>query len=113
MIAPQAFVIRYGRGSIDDRLLIVNLGPDLHLTPIPEPLLAPPDEHEWELLWSSEAVAYDGLGRAPLATHPEWQVPGEAAVLLRPARRSSSEAGPAAPKLSEGGPKPRGSRRDS
>ena len=100
VIAPQAFVIRYGRGSTEDRLLIVNLGPDLHLTPIPEPLLAPPDEHEWELLWSSEAVPYGGLGRAPLAMGPEWQVPGEAAVLLRPARRS----------LSEGGPTPRGSR---
>ena len=84
VIAPHAFVIRYGRGSVNDRLLLVNLGPDLFLAPVPEPLLAPPEGQEWRLLWSSEAVAYGGLGRAPVHTHPEWLVPGETAMLLGP-----------------------------
>jgi maltooligosyltrehalose trehalohydrolase len=91
VIAPQAFVIRYGLGSANDRLLVVNLGPDLFLTPVPEPLLAPPDGQRWELLWSSEAVAYGGLGRAPLHVHPEWQVPGETAMLLRPQPEDSRQ----------------------
>ena len=84
VIAPNAFVIRYGRGSADDRLLVVNLGPDLFLTPVPEPLLAAPDNHEWRLLWSSEAVAYGGQGQAAVQTHPEWLVPGESVMLLGP-----------------------------
>ena len=86
VLADAAFVIRFDGGGRGDRLLIVNLGPDLHLTPLPEPLLAPPDGHRWALLWSSEAVAYGGMGRAPLNTDPVWHVPGEAAVLLRPER---------------------------
>jgi maltooligosyltrehalose trehalohydrolase len=84
VIAPQAFVVRYGLGSPQDRLLVLNLGADLLLTPIPEPLLAPPDGHEWEVRWSTEAVEYGGLGRAPFQTNSEWRIPGEAAVLLRP-----------------------------
>jgi maltooligosyltrehalose trehalohydrolase len=84
VIAPSAFVIRYGLGSADDRLLIVNLGADLCLTPVPEPLLAPPEGHEWRLLWSSDATAYGGDGQAPVRTHPEWLVRGESAMLLGP-----------------------------
>jgi len=44
----------------DDRLLIVNLGRDLNLTPAPEPLLAPP-ETEVDRDWTSEDPRY-GLG---------------------------------------------------
>jgi maltooligosyltrehalose trehalohydrolase len=84
VIAQNAFVIRYGRGAADDRLLIVNLGADLCLTPVPEPLLAPPEGHEWRLLWTSEATGYGGDGRAPVRTHPEWLVRGESAMLLGP-----------------------------
>jgi maltooligosyltrehalose trehalohydrolase len=84
VLAAEAFVIRFQGGGHDDRLLIVNLGADLRLTPVPEPLLAPPDGQRWALRWSSEAVAYGGMGRAPLKPHPEWHVPGEAAILLAP-----------------------------
>jgi maltooligosyltrehalose trehalohydrolase len=95
VLADEAFVVRFYERDGNDRLLIINLGPDLHLTPVPEPLLAPPDGHRWTLLWSSEAVAYGGMGRAPLHPHPEWHVPGEAAVLLEPKpdepRRSDDE----------------------
>ena len=91
VLADEAFVLRFDGGGPGDRLLIVNLGADLHLTPVPEPLLAPPEGHRWALLWSSEAVAYGGAGRAPLHPHPEWHVPGEAAVLLQPDRDLQGE----------------------
>jgi maltooligosyltrehalose trehalohydrolase len=84
VLSSDAFLLRYRGESDGDRLLIVNLGPDLELTPLPEPLLAPPAGHHWVLQWSSESVAYGGLGRAPVNPHPSWRIPGETAVLLRP-----------------------------
>src|SRR5262249_38611286 len=41
VLCAQAFVLRFFDAAGDDRLLIVNLGVDLHLSPAPEPLLAP------------------------------------------------------------------------
>jgi maltooligosyltrehalose trehalohydrolase len=93
VLTAEAFVLRYRGEKGNDRLLIVNLGPDVHLTPVPEPLLAPPAGMRWSLQWSSEAVAYGGLGRAGLRPHPAWHVPGEAAVLLRPEADDLEETG--------------------
>ncbi len=42
VLAPEAFLLRFFGEKGDDRLLLVNLGRDLHLDPAPEPLLAPP-----------------------------------------------------------------------
>jgi maltooligosyltrehalose trehalohydrolase len=67
-----------------DRLLIVNLGPDLLLGPAPEPLLAPVDGQSWRLLWSSEAPIYGGSGGPTQDEHGDWLVPGQAAVVLAP-----------------------------
>jgi maltooligosyltrehalose trehalohydrolase len=85
ILAPQAFVLRYFGGDGDDRLLLVNLGRDLHLEVAPEPLLAPPEGKEWALLWSSESPVYGTGGTAPVETEAGWFLPGEAAVVLRPA----------------------------
>jgi maltooligosyltrehalose trehalohydrolase len=73
-----------------DRLLLVNLGQDLPLSPIPEPLLAPPDGARWRLIWYSEAVAYGGEGTpAVLATcNAEWMLPGGAAAVFAPAPKA-------------------------
>jgi maltooligosyltrehalose trehalohydrolase len=84
VIAAEALVLRYF-GEDGDRLLIVNLGCDLDLSPAPEPLLAPPADAAWTLLWSSESVKYGGQGTAPLHPDTEWHIPGEAALLLGPA----------------------------
>ena len=43
VLGTQALVLRYGAPMDDDRLLVVNLGADLHFVPAPEPLLAPVD----------------------------------------------------------------------
>jgi len=63
---------------------VVNLGTNLHLDPAPEPLLAPPEHMLWETLWSSEDPRYGGLGTTPLDREENWQIPGHAAVVLRP-----------------------------
>ena len=82
VLASGAFLLRYRGGSDGDRLLVVNLGCDLDLRPVPEPLLAPPAGSRWDVRWSSEAVAYGGSGTAPVRPHSHLHVPGESAVLL-------------------------------
>jgi maltooligosyltrehalose trehalohydrolase len=84
VLGPEAFVLRFFDVHGNDRLLIVNLGRDLSLLPAPEPLLAPPEEREWQTLWSSEDPRYGGGGTAPLDTEQNWQIPGHAGVVLWP-----------------------------
>jgi maltooligosyltrehalose trehalohydrolase len=89
VLSDSAFVLRYFVPDDHDRLLVVNLGRDLHLDPAPEPLLAPPERGRvWGVAWSSENPKYGGHGTAPLDAEDSWWVPGEAAVLLAPAPRS-------------------------
>ena len=83
ILSDAAFVLRFFAPDGGDRLLVVNLGRDLHLDPAPEPLLAPPEAHlDWFPLWSSEHPKYGGHGTAPLDTDDNWYIPGEAAVVL-------------------------------
>lgn len=65
-----------------DRLLVVNLGRDLALVSAPEPLLAPPAQCRWRVLWSSEDPRYGGSGTPEVDTDEGWRIPGEAAVVL-------------------------------
>jgi maltooligosyltrehalose trehalohydrolase len=85
VLGPDAFVLRFFGGSGDDRLLLVNLGPDLHLPEAPEPLLGPPEGRAWRLMWSSEDACYGGSGIGPVEHDRGWSLPGEAAVALGPA----------------------------
>jgi maltooligosyltrehalose trehalohydrolase len=87
VLAQQAFVLRFFAEDGADRLLIVNLGRDVHLDPAPEPLLAAPAEKIWQMLWSSEDIRYGGIGTPPLDTDDNWRIPGEAAVVLIPGMR--------------------------
>jgi maltooligosyltrehalose trehalohydrolase len=77
---------------VGDRLLLINLGRDLDLTPVPEPLLAPLTGQRWEVLWSSEDPRYGGSGAPP----PEdeegcWRVAGQSATVLRLVSREEEE----------------------
>ena len=84
VLGEAAFLLRFF-GENEDRLLIVNLGSDLRLSPAPEPLLAPPEDHRWGLLWSSESPLYGGSGAVePESEEEGWRLPGQAAVFLRP-----------------------------
>jgi maltooligosyltrehalose trehalohydrolase len=83
VLGEAAFVLRFFVPALGDRLMVVNLGRDLHLDPAPEPLLAPPEVGmQWQPIWSSEEPKYGGLGTAPLDTEENWQIPGCAAVVL-------------------------------
>jgi len=84
VLADEALVLRYFDPE-GDRLLVVNLGRDVHLHPAPEPLLAPPEGCRWEVLWSSEDPRYGGNGTPPVDTADDnWHLPGHAAVVLAP-----------------------------
>ena len=85
VLGPEAFVLRFFAASGNDRILIVNLGRDLHRSPAPEPLLAPPEGRRWATLWSSEHPSYGGTGTPPLETDEGWRIPGHAACALLPA----------------------------
>lgn len=94
VIGPEAFVLRFfGTELGDDRLLLVNLGLDLHLRPAPEPLLAPPAGRLWHVLWSSEHPRYGGRGTPLPESDQNWWVPGHAAVVLRAGSRGAGDHG--------------------
>jgi maltooligosyltrehalose trehalohydrolase len=84
VLSDRAFCVRWFTTDGSDRLLIVNLGSDLALDILPEPLLAPPtEESEWRRLWSSEDACYGGVGYAPLPRDDgSWRIPAESATLL-------------------------------
>src|SRR4051794_21613269 len=84
VLGPEAFVLRFFGGEHGDRLLLVNLGVDLELGVRPEPLLAPPEGHDWEQQWTSEHPAYGGAGSRRPSPDAPWVLPGRAAILLRP-----------------------------
>jgi maltooligosyltrehalose trehalohydrolase len=84
VLAPEALCLRWSAPADDDRLLVVNLGPDLDLSSTAEPLIAPPDGNGWRVLWSSEDPRYGGGGTAALDDERGIRVAGHAALLLAP-----------------------------
>jgi len=89
VLGDDAFVVRWFGDDDDDRLLLVNLGVDLHLAVMPEPLLAPPRDRRWTLAWSSEDPRYGGGGAVPWPREGAWTLPGQAAVVLRGERAAA------------------------
>lgn len=85
VLGGHSFVLRAFSREHGDRLLLFNLGRDLHLNPSPEPLLGPPEDSEWETFFSTEHPRYGGCGTPPLDTAENWWIPGHAAFALRPA----------------------------
>lgn len=89
VISGTSWLLRYAAATEHDRLLIVNLGLDLRLAPIPEPLLAPVAGKSWRLLWSSEDPRYGGSGVPLPGKDGVWNLPGQSALLLAPDERAS------------------------
>jgi maltooligosyltrehalose trehalohydrolase len=87
-LSPDGLVVRFFSVDGGDRLLFANFGRDLTLSPAPQPLLAPPPESRWELLWSSDSAEYGGRGTVPLESAVGWRIPGEAAVVLKSVSQS-------------------------
>jgi maltooligosyltrehalose trehalohydrolase len=84
VLGPAALALRFFAEAGDDRLLLVNLGTDLEVRAMPEPLVAPPPGRPWTLAWSSEDPRYGGGGYRPEDTPEVWRLPGPAAFVLAP-----------------------------
>jgi maltooligosyltrehalose trehalohydrolase len=84
VLGPEAFVLRYFGEDEDDRLVLVNFGLDLRWDPAPEPLLAPPVDRRWAIVWSSDDPRYGGGGVRAVEAQGRWLIPGQAAVVLAP-----------------------------
>lgn len=83
-LTDAALVLRFMLGGADDRLLVVNIGPDFHRHSLAEPLVAPPRGCQWEVEWSSHDPVYGGFGTPDLWPEGRWFLPADSAVVLRP-----------------------------
>ena len=85
VLEDEAFVLVY-RTPVpqDERLLVINLGPDLEAPSFAEPMVAPPDRCAWTVLWSSEHPDYGGFGVTEIVTGEGWRIPGHSATVLAP-----------------------------
>ncbi|MDQ2640457.1 MAG: malto-oligosyltrehalose trehalohydrolase [Pseudomonadota bacterium] len=82
VLPGNAFVLRWFDAARADRLLVVNLGTEVHGHPMPEPLLAPPRGRRWSLLFSSEHADFGGSGSVDPQPLSQWRLPGQCAMLL-------------------------------
>ncbi|HVJ86538.1 MAG TPA: malto-oligosyltrehalose trehalohydrolase [Caulifigura sp.] len=87
VLTDESFLLRYFANDGMDRLLLVNLGTDAELSPVPEPLLAEPAGCDWELIWSSEDPSYGGLGTPTTLTENQCHLPAQSALLFAPVLR--------------------------
>ena len=95
VLNESSFVLRFFGSDKDDRLLVFNFGERYELMPVSEPLLAPPLGFQWETLWTSEALRYGGPGQTRVASdHEPWELPREAAIVLRPIREKGPRRKP-------------------
>jgi maltooligosyltrehalose trehalohydrolase len=89
VLGAEAFVLRSaprgeraGGSREGDRALVVNLGADLTLASVAEPLMAPPRPSGWRVLFSTEETRYGGAGAAPIETDSGFFLPAHAAAVL-------------------------------
>ena len=87
LLASHAFVFRWFDELHGDRLLLVNLGPQMDTQVWAEPLMAAPHGHEWAQIWSSEAPQYGGMGTVDARVPTGWQLSADCACLLTAAPR--------------------------
>lgn len=88
VLNDSAFVLRFfaAEPTVGDRLLLINFGRDLPLSPMPEPLLADPAGLRWRLAWSSEDPRYGGMGTRPPTLDADWVLSGESALFFTSAK---------------------------
>ena len=93
VLSASAFALRFFTPDHrDDRLVVVNMGADLHRASVADPLLAPPAETNWTLVWSSEAAVYGGSGTPLVQPDSQWFFPAESTVVLAPGPQRRSRA---------------------
>jgi maltooligosyltrehalose trehalohydrolase len=82
VLGPEALVLRFFGESDGERLVLINLGKTLVMKPSPEPLLAPPENGQWETAWTSDDPQYRGPGIPAIRTAQSWTLPGHCAVVM-------------------------------
>jgi len=83
VLGEQAWLLRWHTPDRIDRLLIVNLGTEIPIQTLAEPMLVCPRGMKWSLQWSSEHTEYGGSGVENPETDHGWYIPAECAVLLQ------------------------------
>ena len=84
VLNDEAFALRVFGQEAGDRLIVVNLGRQLHWKTISDPLFAPPEAASWQKLWSSNDAAYGGEGTPPLESERGIDIPAECTIVLAP-----------------------------
>ncbi|HEY8077753.1 MAG TPA: malto-oligosyltrehalose trehalohydrolase [Labilithrix sp.] len=82
VLSDRALALRFAAGSGDDRLLLVNLGLDLELETVAEPLLADPAGKSWRVLFASEDARWGGCGNPAVREDGRRTLLGDSAVVL-------------------------------
>ena len=85
VLGIDSFLIRFF-GEQEDRLMIVNFGPD-HLFNPSGTLLVAGVGLEWDILWSSDSVKYGGEGTPAIHT-PFWKILGHSAIVFKTQKES-------------------------
>jgi maltooligosyltrehalose trehalohydrolase len=88
VLAERCFALRFFCPE-GDRLLLVNLGPDLALRPLAEPLVAPPAGHAWALVWFSEDLKYGGQGFGRLWSDGKLELVARSSALFTAVERKA------------------------
>jgi maltooligosyltrehalose trehalohydrolase len=96
VLTDRAFCIRWWH-ELGDRLLLVNLGNTFREAVLPQPLLAPPPDHGWRVVWSSEHPTYGGHGTPEPFTSKRLAIPARCAVLFAPDRDACLRVDPSPP----------------
>jgi maltooligosyltrehalose trehalohydrolase len=79
VLGEEALALRFLAEDGNDRLLLVNLGKDVSLSPIPEPLVADPADRRWQSAFSSDDPRYGGHGTPAASFDQDWVLPAESA----------------------------------
>jgi maltooligosyltrehalose trehalohydrolase len=86
VLGPEALLLRFFHRD-GDRLVLMNLGPELRLGSCSDPLMAPPGGHSWQVVWSSDYPRYGGDGSLPFEP-ADPRLPPHALLVLAPLRDS-------------------------
>jgi len=84
LLGTHVMLLRFARADGQDRLVIVNFGADTERATWAEPLLAPPPDSLWHVLFSSDAPAWGGEGTPEIDDGRRFLFPGRCTVVLGP-----------------------------
>jgi maltooligosyltrehalose trehalohydrolase len=82
VIGPEALLLRFFHDE-GDRLVLMNLGAECRIRSCSDPLIAPPAEQAWQVIWSSDDPKYGGDGTPPFDP-ADLRIPPHALLVLAP-----------------------------